>query len=541
MVSGRPDITFRSIPRMARMNAARFGSRRAVVDQDAVLSFADVNTEMLRVSAALIAGGVEPGDRVAVWAPNSAGWMVAALGILATGAWLVPVNTRYRGAEASYILAKTDARTLFTTDPFLGTDYRQMLREAAPDLRALSDVVILPPSGRYGGTTWERFLERGRDVPASAVQDRLDAISPDDVSDVIFTSGTTGTPKGVMLRHGASLRGFGVSYNNAFQLGEGDRHLVATPFSHCFGYKAGWMLSLLMGATTYPVATFDAGKALRLIDHERITHMPGAPTHFFALLDHPDRERHDLSSLRRVLLAASIVPPELVHRLRDEIGLKGIVGGYGLTENHATGTMSDPGDPVDIVATTVGKPVDGIEVKIVDEANQELVQGQAGEILLRGYAHMTGYFDDAAATAEAFVDGWLRTGDIGLVDERGYVRVTDRKKDIYIMGGFNVSPAEVENLLLKFPKIEQVAVVGVPDQRFGQVGMAFVIPRPGLTVTAEEVIEYAREHIANYKVPRRVEIVSSFPLNATGKVLKTELRQLATRVAAGTSVARADG
>jgi acyl-CoA synthetase (AMP-forming)/AMP-acid ligase II len=211
--------------------------------------------------------------------------------------------------------------------------------------------------------------------------------------------------------------------------------------------------------------------------------------------------------------------------------LKGIVGGYGLTENHATASVSDPNDPVDVVATTVGKAVGGIEVRIVDEANQELPCGQAGEILLRGYAHMTGYFDDAEATAEAIVDGWLHTGDIGLVDERGYIRVTDRKKDIFIMGGYNVSPAEVENLLLKYPKIEQVAVIGVPDHVFGQVGMAFVIPRPGLTVTAKEVIEYARKHVANYKVPRRVEIVSSFPVNATGKVMKTELRRLAIRAA----------
>ena len=513
------------------MNAVRFGSRQAVVDQDSELSFADVNTEMLRVSAALIASGVEPGDRVAVWAPNSVGWIVAALGILATGAWLVPINTRFRGAEAAYILDKTDARTLFTVDSFLGIDYRQMLEGAGPELRVWEDVVLLPPPGQYRSDSWKLFLERGSRVAPCTVQDRLNAIGPDDVSDVIFTSGTTGAPKGVMLRHGASLRAFGEGYNSAFQLGESDRHLVAVPFSHCFGYKAGWMLSLMCGATTYPVAVFDVDKTIKLIDRERITHMPGAPTHFFAVLDHPDRGRYDLSSLRRVLLAAATVPPELVYRLRNELGLKGIVGGYGLTENHATASVSDPNDPVDVVATTVGKAVGGIEVRIVDEANQELPRGQAGEILLRGYAHMTGYFDDAEATAEAIVDGWLHTGDIGLVDERGYIRVTDRKKDIFIMGGYNVSPAEVENLLLKYPKIEQVAVIGVPDHVFGQVGMAFVIPRPGLTVTAKEVIEYARKHVANYKVPRRVEIVSSFPVNATGKVMKTELRRLAIRAA----------
>jgi acyl-CoA synthetase (AMP-forming)/AMP-acid ligase II len=509
---------------MAQVSAERFGGE-AVVDGEARLTFEDVAAQMLRVGRALLASGVEPGDRVALWAPNSASWIPAALGIQATGAWLVPLNTRFRGEEAAFVLRKSGARVLLAVDDFLGTDYPGMVREVAPDLEVLDDVVPLPGPGRTGGAAWEAFLARGDGVPEERIQARIDALGPEDICDVMFTSGTTGTPKGVMLRHGASMRAFSDYSTIGLQLGRGDRHLVPTPFFHCFGYKAGWMISLMFGAVTVPLAVFDAEEAMRLIQDERITHMPGAPTIFLSILDHPRRDDYDLSTLRSTNVSAAAVPVEVVHRLRA-LGVTGAITGYGLTEHHALVSVSDPHDPPDVVARTVGKVLPDVEVRIVDDDGRDRPPGEPGELLCRGYPMMSGYFDDPEATAAVIVDGWLHTGDVAVLDEAGYLRITDRKKDMFIVGGFNVAPAEVEKALMGFGKVGEVAVVGAPDPRFGEVGVAFVIPKPGVALEPGELLAFASKHLANYKVPRRVEVVDTLPRNATGKVLKNELRAL---------------
>ncbi len=521
-----PEEIAPSIPAMAQRSAERWGKATAIVDGAARLTFTDVADEMLRVACGLVAAGVEPGDRVAVWAPNSASFVTAALGIQAAGAWLVPLNTRLRGEEAAYILGKVGARALFTVDGFLGADYEGMLRAADPASPALATVVRLPAPGERTHAGWEEFLDRGAAIPAAAVQARIDAIGPDDVCDVMFTSGTTGLPKGVLLRHGASLWGFGV-YNDSYGLTEGSRHLVMTPFFHCFGYKAGWMIGLANGATTYPLAVFDPVDAMRTIAAEGITHMPGPPTMFTAMLDHPDRERYDLSTLDTSLISAATVPPALLERVRVELGIGHLVAGYGLTEAHAMVSVSQPGDRLELVSTTSGRVLDILDVRLVDDEGNDVAPGEEGELLLRGPMVMTGYYDDEAATAEAIVDGWLHTGDVARLSPDRYLTITDRKKDIYIMGGFNVAPAEVERVLLELDGIGQVAVVGEPDAHFGEVGVAFVVRSPeppGALIGEDDVIAHAREHLANYKVPRRVVFLDEFPLNATGKVLKHELR-----------------
>jgi acyl-CoA synthetase (AMP-forming)/AMP-acid ligase II len=509
---------------MARASAERFGVADAVVDGDIRLSFADIARNMRAVARSLIAAGVEPGDRVAIWAPNSAAWITAALGVHAAGAWLVPLNTRLKGAEAAYILEKTDARTLFAVDGFLDHDYVDSVRAVAPQLRALRDVVQLPMPGSAATAAWDEFLARGAEISLERVEASIDAGSADDISDVIFTSGTTGAPKGVMLRHGASLHGYQI-FADRFGLGARDRYIIPTPFFHCFGYKAGWMISLMAGAVAFPLAVFDAGAVLELIDREGITHMPGPPTMFSALLDHPRRNEFDLTSLRHAMIGAASIAAELVHRVREELGIGAILSAYGLTENHALASLTAPDDTPDVVANTVGAPLPGVEVRIVDDAGVDQPPGEPGELLLRSPFRMSGYFDDDEATTQAIVDDWLRTGDIGLFDDRGHLCITDRKKDIFIVGGFNVAPAEVEKTLLGIDGVAQVAVVGIPDDHFGEVAAAFVVPREGARVTTEDVLTYARAHLANYKVPRRVEIVDAFPLNATGKVLKTQLRQ----------------
>ncbi len=488
--SPRADERFGTIPRMVQANARRFATREAVVDGAVRLTFADVERDMTRVAAALLASGVERGDRVALWAPNSASWIGAALGILAAGAWLVPVNTRFKGDEVAEILARTDARLLFTVDEFLGTDPLAMVRRVAPDLRATRDAVLLPGPGADDAPGWSDFLASGDGVTPATVDAVVAAGRPDDVSDLIFTSGTTGTPKGVMLRHGASLRGYEI-FAAHFGLHEGDRYLVPTPFFHCFGYKAGWMIGLLCGATTYPLAVFDAESVLAMIESLGITHFPGPPTMFGALLDHPGREGRDLSTLRHAIVGAASVPEVLVHRMRDELGIDAVLSAYGLTENHALVSLTDADAPADVVATTVGRPIAEVEVRVVDDELRDVPDGDEGELLVRSPYLMSGYYEDPEATARVVVDGWLRTGDVGAFDDRGLLHITDRKKDLYIVGGFNVAPAEVEQALLGLEGVAQVAVVGVPDDYFGEVGCAFVVAASGASLTADAVVAYA--------------------------------------------------
>jgi acyl-CoA synthetase (AMP-forming)/AMP-acid ligase II len=508
---------------MAVGSAARWGAAPAIIDGDQVLSFTAVRDEMLQIAAALVSRGVTPGARVAVWAPNCARFVTVAPGIQAAGAWLVPINTRLRGEEAAYILNRVEADALFTVEGFLQTDYAAMLRSADPHVTALRNLIYLPGPKEPPTPQWNHFVDEGSARDGAVVQERIDSLGPDDICDVMFTSGTTGQPKGVMLRHGASLQGF-ARYNEGYGLAEGSRHLVITPFFHCFGYKAGWMISLHNGAVTYPLATFNPLEAMRLIQQERITHMPGSPTMFQAILDHPQRREFDLSTLDTSLISSASVPPSVVHRVRSELGVTNTPAGYGLTENHALGSVSRPGDSAELVCTTSGQIMSDIEARIVDDSGFDVPIGEEGELLLRGPYVMSGYYDDPVATAAVVKDSWLHTGDVAKLTADNYLTVTDRKKDIYITGGFNVAPAEIERVLAEMPGVAQVAVVGAPDDHFGEVGVAFVVPSPGVEITSGRVTDYARQRLANYKVPRRIEVVDGLPQNATGKVLKHVLR-----------------
>jgi acyl-CoA synthetase (AMP-forming)/AMP-acid ligase II len=517
--------TPRSIPALAGWAAARYGDDEAVVDGSTRLSFRDVADLASRATRSAMRLGVQPGDRVAIWAPNRWEWMVAALGALGAGAWLVPLNTRFKGAEAAYVLERADATVLFTVKGFLGTDYLEMLRAEAPQLRCLDTAVWLDAHSGDGALAWDDFLAIGDDVAERTARERVEAIEPDDIADIIFTSGTTGRPKGAMLRHGASLHFFDL-WSRAFGLRRGDRYAIVNPFFHCFGYKGGWMSCLLQGATALPIAALDVDRLLHLIETERVSALPGPPTLFWSLLERASAGDCDLSSLRIGFVGATTVPAELLRRVRDELPFRSLTTGYGLTEAHALVSITKPDDdPERISAWNAGFPLPGIDVCVVDDQHTPVSAGTDGEIMVRGANVMSGYYEDDTSTADAIEpDGWLHTGDIGALSERGDLRITDRKKDIFICGGFNVSPAEVEGLLLSLEGIAQIAVIGIPDQRLGEVGSAFVVPAPGVELTPEAVIAWARDHIANYKVPRRVEIVDALPMNASGKVVKGELR-----------------
>ena len=533
--NGRPRP---SIPAVAREAADRFGDAEAVVDGQRRFSFARLWTDAETVARAFIGAGVQPGDRVAIWAPNSYEWILTLLGLQSAGASVVPLNTRFRGSEAAYILNRSRARVLVTVGGFLGIDYPGLL--AAEDLPHLDLLVVLPgaqpaPGGgerspiapRVPGRAidWEAFVSLGEDVDADEVDGRLDAVGPDDVSDLIFTSGTTGMPKGVVATHGQSIRTF-TQWRRIVGLAAGDRYLLVNPMFHTFGYKAGILACLMAGATILPLPVFDVEALLERIATERVTVLPGPPTLYQSLLNHPAVGETDLSSLRLAVTGAAVIPVDLVKAMRERLGFEVVLTAYGLTEATGFVTATTPDDDLETIATTSGRAIDGVEVVVVDDAGAPLPPGMAGEVLCRGFNVTQGYFEEPAQTAAAIdADGWLHTGDVGVLDDRGNLRITDRLKDMFIVGGFNAYPAEIESLLLAHADVAQAAVVGVPDERLGEIGVAFVVPKAGRTAVPADIVSWAREHMANYKAPREVHVVDALPLNASGKVLKFELRE----------------
>jgi len=501
----------RTIPGLVTRAADRFAGIEALVDDEARLTFADLAAAAEQAGRALVASGIEPGDRVAIWAPNCRQWVIAALGIFEAGAVLVPLNTRFKGAEARYVLDRADVKLLFTVRGFVDVDYVAML-EAEPAVPSLRDVVDIRSDA------WDEFLARDNGA-------ELPTVTGDDLCAILFTSGTTGRPKGAMLTHEATVRAYD-SWSTVVGLREGDRYLVVNPFFHSFGLNAGVVASLVKGATIVPHAVFDVDSVMARAAEEKISMLPGPPTVYQSILDHPRLSEFDMSSLRLAVTGAAAVPVEMVRRMRAELGFETIVTGYGLTEATGIATMCRHDDDPETIATTSGRAIPDVEVQVVDEKGVEVPRGEPGEIVIRGYNVMKGFIHDPQATAEAIdADGWLHTGDVGVMDGHGYVRITDRTKDMFIVGGFNAYPAEIENMVNEHPAVGSVAVVGVPDARMGEVGYAFVIPRLNANIEPDELIAWCREKMANYKVPRYVEIVDAFPLNASGKVLKFELRE----------------
>jgi HIP---CoA ligase len=500
-----------TIPAVLDRMSLEFADREALITADRRLTFAELRAEARRTAAALIAHGVNAGDRVAIWSPNTWHWVVACLATHCAGAVVVPLNTRYTAREAADILSRTAAPLLFVMGEFLGADKAGDLdREALPALR---HVVRIPIDSDDG--TWDEFVASGTDL--AAVDARSAALTPDDISDILFTSGTTGRSKGVLCAHRQSLAA-PAAWAACGQLTSADRYLCINPFFHNFGYKAGILTCLQMGATLIPQLTFDPERAMQAVQDHRITVLPGPPTIYQTLLDHPRRSAYDLTSLRFAVTGAATIPVVLIERMQTELDIDIVLTAYGLTEASGFGTMCRPDDDAVTVATTSGRPIADFELRIADES---------GEVLLRGPNVMLGYLDDPEATAATVdAEGWLHTGDIGALDEHGNLRITDRLKDMYICGGFNVYPAEVEQVLARLDGIADSAVIGVPDERLGEVGKAFVVVKPGAELDEQTVIAYTREHLANFKAPRSVAFLAALPRNPGGKVVKPQLREL---------------
>ncbi len=496
--------------------AREYGGDVALEEAGRRWTYLELEAEVRSAAAGFVAYGVQHGDRVAIWAPNTARWIVAALGAQSVGAIVVPLNTRLKGREAAYILNRSGARILVQVHELLGTRYAELL--AGESLPLLERRIVLD------GPDWAAFLAAGATVAQHDLTARMARLRGEDIADILFTSGTTGQPKGVMSSHAQNIRVFD-AWSSIVGLEHGDRYLIVNPFFHAFGYKSGWLACLLRGATILPLAIFDAEVVMQRIVTDRISVLPGPPTLFQSLLTSRERAPVDVSSLRLAVTGAANVPVTLIERMRSELGFRTVITGYGLTESTGCVSMCRRGDSPERIARTCGAPLPGVEVRAVDEAGHEVPRGSEGELLVRGYNVMLGYFDDEAATRAAIdSDGWLHTGDIGVMDESGYLRITDRKKDMFIVGGFNCYPAEIENLLGAHPAVAQVAVAGAPDERMGEVGHAYVVLRPGVTLDEPSLIAWCRENMANYKVPRRVHFMDALPTTASGKVQRFALR-----------------
>jgi len=505
-----------TIPQLIETQSQVYGDKLALVEDRFSFSFKEVDILSTNVAMNLVEHGLNSGDRVALWAPNMSEWVLAAIGVQKAGGVIVPINTRMKGKEAAYILNSSQAKILFSVHHFLGINYFELLKDE--DLPHLESSISFDAKESIDGCLmFEPLLSIGHEVA-------LPLVDPSDLADIIFTSGTTGKPKGVMTTHVQNIQVFDY-WSRYIGLNETDQYLIVNPFFHTFGYKAGWLASIMRGATAHPFAVFDANKILETIHTHKISMLPGPPTLYQSILSSPDLADADISSLRLGVTGAASIPVQLIKDMKEVLGFETIVTAYGLTESTGVVTMCTPEDDYETIATTSGCAIEGVEVKCIDANGNSVQAGEPGEILVKGYNVTSGYFNDVEATNEAIdIEGWLHTGDIGILDARGYIKITDRSKDMFIVGGFNAYPAEIENILCDHPAISQAAVIGIEDKRMGEVAKAFIILKPDETLSIQTLTQWCKENMANYKVPREIEFTQDLPTNAAGKVMKYILK-----------------
>jgi len=501
-----------------RRIAATYADREAVVVpfQDVRWTYAELDERVDRVARALVASGLEPGDRMGIWSPNCAEWVLVQYASARAGVILVNVNPAYRTSELEYVLNQSGCKLLVAATAFKTSDYRAMVDEVAPRCSALTETVFI------GTEDWDGFCARG-----DAEVDLPTGLQFDDPINIQYTSGTTGFPKGATLSHHNIL-------NNGFFVAEGcgyteqDRVCIPVPFYHCFGMVMGNLGAMTHGAcAVVPAPAFEPAATLQAVQDEKCTSLYGVPTMFIAALDLPDFASYELGALRTGIMAGSPCPVEVMKNVISLMGMGEVTICYGMTETSPVSTQTGATDEIEQRTATVGRVHPHVEVKIVDpESGVCLPRGQAGEFCTRGYSVMLGYWDEQEKT-DAAIDraGWMHTGDLATMDEKGYLKIVGRSKDMIIRGGENVYPREIEEFLHTHPDIADVQVVGVPDERFGEEACACVVVREGHSLDPEEVREFCRGKIAHYKVPRYVVAVDEFPMTVTGKIQKFKLRE----------------
>jgi fatty-acyl-CoA synthase len=506
-----------------RATASRFADGEALVScaQGIRMTYAQLDAEVDRVARALLARGVAKGDRVGVWSPNCAEWTLLQFATARVGAILVNVNPAYRTSELAYALQQSGMRLLFAPRAFKSSNYAEMV--ASVRTPALEDCVWLD-----GDPSWGAFLDEAERASDERLADREAQLDPGDAINIQYTSGTTGAPKGATLSHiniinNGLLVGAGCHYTEA------DRVCIPVPFYHCFGMVMGNLGAVTHGACmVIPAPAFDAEATLRAVAQERCTSLYGVPTMFIAELDHPGFESYDLTSLRTGIMAGSPCPVEVMRRVIKDMHMDEVTIAYGMTETSPVSTQTAFDDPLDKRVGTVGRVHPHLEVRVVDPATGEtMAVGETGELCTKGYSVMLGYWNDPERTAEAVVDGWMHTGDLATVDDEGYLNIVGRIKDMIIRGGENVYPRELEEFLYTHPDVADVQVIGVPDERYGEELMAWVIPRPGAEIDPDVLRSWCHGQIAHFKIPRYVKVVSELPMTVTGKVQKYKLREMA--------------
>jgi fatty-acyl-CoA synthase len=504
---------------------AKFPEEEALVVpfQAVRLNYTEFLAEVDKLARGLLALGVQPGDRVGIWSPNNAEWVLIQYATARIGAILVNINPAYRTSELEYALNQSGCRFLISAPEFLTSDYRRMIAEVAPGVPSLERTIFLDSAD------WEDLLAAADRVTPEQLARVAAELSPDDPINIQYTSGTTGFPKGATLSHVNIL-------NNGFFVGEmcrytaADRVCIPVPFYHCFGMVLGNLACTTHGATiVVPGARFLPEAVLETVGNERCTSLYGVPTMFIAALEHPDADKSDLSTLRTGIMAGSPCPVEVMKRVISDFNMAEVTIAYGMTETSPVSTQTAPDDDIERRVSTVGRIHPHIEVKIVDpESGRTLERGDSGELCTRGYSVMLGYWNDPDRTAEAVdADGWMHTGDLATMDADGYVNIVGRIKDMIIRGGENVYPREIEEFLYTHPDVVDAQVIGVPDVRFGEEIMAWVVLREGSELTAEELTDYCKGKIAHFKVPRYVRFVGEFPMTITGKVQKFRMREMA--------------
>lgn len=524
--------------------AAKYPKNEAIVSGKQRIDYETLMDRANSIANALMKMGVKKGDKVAIWMSNIPEWVYVHFACIKIGAPIIPLNTRYRTHEVEYILRQSDATTLFMMDLFIKIDYIPMIYELFPELKEskpgdlkskklpLLKRIIMRSNKSYPGMLeFNKVLESGKDYASSgAVKKAQEKVKPEDTYVIPFTSGTTGFPKGVVTTNYQYSR-IMEAVSNRFQMEDKDRILVVSPFSHNMGNMTGMLLGACNGACIVPMEQFDPGEGLRLTDEERVSKFTGSPTMYIMMLEHPDFPKRKIG-IKAAVIGGADVSPDLVRTIIAKMGIKDLISAYGLTENTGVSTMSQPGDPPEVIAHTAGKLIfPDCDLKILDpDTGKEVPRGTQGEICSKGFYVMKEYYKQPKETKNAFNKaGWFRTGDLGTMDEKGYIKITGRLKDMFITGGVNAYPAEIESFLMTHPKVSMVSVVGVPDHRMGEVGMAFIRLKEGQTGTAEEIIKFARDKMANYKAPKYVKFVNDFPMTATGKIQKFILKEGAVK------------
>jgi fatty-acyl-CoA synthase len=519
----------------------RFAERDALIvrHQQICWTYRELKERVDAFAAGLLALGLNRGDRIGIWSPNNAEWVITQFATAKAGLILVNINPAYRPVELEFALNKAGCVALVTAAQFKSSDYLAMLRELAPELASAAPgnlhasrlpelrlAITIGADAAHGMVRFEDVFGLGRDAERHRLAALAEKLQFDDPINIQFTSGTTGFPKGATLSHHNIL-------NNGFWLGEAmkfterDRVCIPVPLYHCFGMVIGNLGCLTHGAAmVFPSEGFDPLATLEAIEAERCTAVYGVPTMFIAEMDHPDFARFDLSSLRTGIMAGSPCPIEVMKRAVTSMHLSEIVIGYGMTETSPASFVSATDDPLERRVSTVGRVMPHVEAKVIDAEGRIAPRGTAGELLTRGYLVMLGYWNDEEKTREAIdAAGWMHTGDLATIDDEGYCNIVGRIKDMVIRGGENVYPREIEEFLYRHPKIQDVQVIGIPDQRYGEELCAWVRLRDGETATAEEIRTFCQGQIAHYKVPRYVKFVDGFPMTVTGKIQKFLMRQ----------------